>query len=436
MIKYDQEMVLAPSPDRILGINMRYFLMTVLFAVILMSCASPVTSTVVPSSTPAPIQPTNTAIPTITLTLAPTPNPTQTPTVGKSIVVERKCMTLENEIPQDLKLPGAWLKNSAKPYLENLEDNIRYPVPMKGGGYLWRNEGWSAISPDGKLLAYLDGFINATGHGADKWEFHIIKSNGQFLPLKKWTFDTRRILGWAGNNDIVLEVYASGKKYLVYNPFTGDWKEIVIDRKVIVPDKWRDEIVKGGLTDYFNPDEIVFSTVAGYQLYNVQTWEKSIDVKLGEPPAGYAWSPDLSTFLAIPYVNEDGNDLYLLRNGKAFFRFNVFQLTKRETPLAFQSYGNFWGVKWAPDSKKFLVATYNLETIMYLDLLKATVLCVDSKALDTTWNYLSVWSPDSRFLIYYNYENHTNMLIDTEKWRAYKLVLKYDLDIIGWLASP
>jgi hypothetical protein len=215
------------------------------------------------------------------------------------------------------------------------------------------------------------------------------------------------------------------------------WKEIVIDRKIIIPEKRRDEIDKRGLTDYFNPDEIVFFTSNDYQLYNVQTWNKVTDLDLGYFIPTYAWSPDLSTFYIAPYFN-DAKNFYLFRNDKVFLSFNISQLNTKVTGLAVQNYDSFSSPIWAPDSKKFLTQTITQQVIMNLDRLTATILCVDDKALDGAWSDLSVWSPDSRFLIYYNYGNggdSKTMLIDTEKWRAYRLALKYDLDVIGWLAS-
>lgn len=414
--------------------------MTVLFAVILANCAGPVTPTVVPSSTPEPIQSTNTAIPTTTLTLAPTPKPTKTPTVGESIVVEQKCMEPEN-LPQDLKLSGVWIRNPASPYLENLTDNTKYSIPLKGGGKL--DSGWKGnmtISPDGKLLAYLDGFINKAGRATDKWEFRIIKSNGQFLPLKDWTFDTREIIGWANNNEIILKIYSSGQKYIVYDPFTGEKREIIIDKNIInFPFETEDIISEWNTGDYFNPDKIVFYTRDGNQFYDVSTWKRIINIDLGYA-SELAWSPDLSTLLVAPYIDGNQDNLYIIQNDKVFLKLN----------LAVQGYEGIIGYDWSPNSKKFLVGTTSKiamtdkTAIMDLETLQVTVLCINGEKIEQVFRSYNqpAWSPDGRFLIYSYYgensdgEGGRNFLIDTEQWRAYKLVLKYDSDIIGWLANP
>ena len=115
-----------------------------------------------------------------TAKLPPTLVPTPAPAIDVPMVVEGKCMDLEKTLPPGLALTGMWVRNPGAPYLENLENHTRVSIPLKGGGAL-RNgwEGNMAISPDGKLLAYLDGYIKSSGYQTDKWEFRIIQSNGQ-----------------------------------------------------------------------------------------------------------------------------------------------------------------------------------------------------------------------------------------------------------------
>jgi len=351
------------------------------------------------------------------------------------IKLEEKCMTLEEELPSDLQLSGVWVRNRGNPYLENLEDHTKYRIPLEGGGLLDD----ILISPDSKLLAYLDRYVGPDGRGTDKWVFRIVKPNGYLMVLQNWIFDVREILGWASNSEIVLKVYSDGIKYIVYNPFTGEWQEIVIDTNIVY-NPYEEEIISTfGSGDYFNPNMIFFQTLDGNKLYDVRTWKKLLDIDLGYA-ANCSWSPDLASIIIIPYIDGNQENLYVIRNDEVFLKLNVIS-----TGLNTES--NEWisGQTWSPNSQKFIVNSWNKLAIMNLETFELRRICINyDPEFEISYPYSFIWSPDSRFLIlHYDKYNpqgiweYFDILVDTQNMRAFRLSTddRYEFRM-GWLASP
>jgi hypothetical protein len=412
-----------------------YCLSLIILMALISSCAQataistqPITL-VVPSATPpaaviTPIDPTQEYI------------STRTSQPAEEIRLEEQCVKIEEELPSDLHLSGVWIRQNGKPYLENLEDHTRYGVPLAGGEALSH----MAISPDRKLLAYFDGYINPNSGDTDRWEFRILRSNGYLIVLKNWIFDVRQILGWANNSEIVLKVYSKGLKYIVYNPSSGESHEIIIDHNVVSPPyMW--ELITQFRGDSFNPSRIFFLTDAGNFLYSVQTWQKIFDIDIGYFGT-YSWSSDLSTVIISPLGDRN---IYVAKNDNIFLKLNSVEsgLSANNDPID--------AYEWSPDNKKFIVkSAYTFESpsklaIMNLDGFKLKRICIkDDSIFDDGYMYSYVWSPDSRFLIlYYDQQDwrkgieHFDLLIDTENMRAFRLQTSgYSPNRIGWLASP
>ncbi|HEX2995745.1 MAG TPA: hypothetical protein VHP14_13050, partial [Anaerolineales bacterium] len=116
-------------------------------------------------------QPLATLLPSATLSVStntPTPVPTvesiSTPTAQVNAEVAlQECIPVEERMPDDLILSGIWIRNRGKPYLEPMEGGTAYGVPLKGGGIFSTSQGDTAISPDGRYLAYIDTYMDATG---------------------------------------------------------------------------------------------------------------------------------------------------------------------------------------------------------------------------------------------------------------------------------
>jgi len=384
------------------------------------------------SSTEKPKQPVATTVPSATLPVA-TITPVSLPTIQPTpeIKLEEGCMTLEDKLPSNLHLSGVWIRQRANPYLENLEDHTKYRVPLQGGGVLDN----MAISSDSKLLAYLDRYVNSSGKGTDRWEFRILKPNGHLMVLQNWIFDVRGILGWASNTEIVLKVFSTGIKYVVYNPFTGKSREIIIDSN-IVHNSYEDEIVsKFGKGDYFNPNKIIFQTIDGNFLFDMQSWKNLLNIDIGYS-AEYSWSPDLSSIIIIPYIDGNKEDLYVIKDNEIIAQLNI-----NKTGLATDKYEWINGHSWSPDSKKFIMSSWSKVAIFNLETLKLMRVCINGDSEFEVNTYSDIWSPDSRFLIFqyiqHNPNRNYNVFIDTESMRAFKLPISNpNEDQIGWLASP
>jgi hypothetical protein len=359
-----------------------------------------------------------------------------TPTIQpiEEIKLEGECMALEDELPSDLHLSGVLIRQRASPYLENLEDHTKYKVPLEGGGVLDD----MVISPDSKLLAYLDRYVNSSGQGTDKWEFRILKSNGHLMILQNWIFDVRGILGWASNDEIVLKVFSKRIKYIVYNPFNGESREIIID-PAIVYNPYDEIIFHDRFGDYFNPDKIVFQTIDGNKLYDVKTWKKLLNFDLGYI-SRYAWSPDLSTVLINPGTDEDQRNLYIVKNDDVFFKLNAVA-----SGFAVENSDSITGDSWAPNNQKFIIYSWSKLAFMNLETLEVRRLCITyDPEFEISYPFPSIWSPDSRFLIlHYSKYNpqgkweYFDVLIDTQNMRAFKLPTNDRNEYrMGWLAVP
>jgi hypothetical protein len=195
----------------------------------------------VSSCTPATDHPTKTStiLPSAThfiiTTSTPTPGPakviTQTPaSPTPAITVEKDCLTLQEQLPSDRKLEGVMVRNSGKPYLDNLENHLKYGVPLRGGGNLV-NFGTMSISPDGKRLAYLDTYLDTTGRTARTigYALRVTNSSGHSLNMDYWPITYQEILGWKDSENLVIRFYSprgsKSSRIIILNPFTGSWKE-------------------------------------------------------------------------------------------------------------------------------------------------------------------------------------------------------------------
>ncbi len=343
-------------------------------------------------------------------------------------------MALE-EISSDLQLSGVWIRQRGNPYLENLGDHTKYKVPLKGGGALEN----IAISPNGELLAYMDRYVESSGRGTDKWDFLVLKPDGHLIVLPNWVFDVRGILGWASNREIALKIYEKELKYIVYNVFSGEWREIPFDPKIFNGRKNDDLMSPFGEGSYFNPNQILFETTNGSILYNIQPWKKLLDFDLGYG-ADFSWSPDLSSIIINTYIDGEKNTLHVVKDNK-----DILQLNADKTGLATHDHEWIEGKSWSPNSRKFVVSSSSKLAVMDLEKLKLNRICIQNDP-EFELSYMSpyVWSPDSQFLVvhYTKYNpgseyEYYDILIDTETMHAFKVPSpNRNDDLLGWLASP
>jgi len=414
-----------------LNAGLVYFMVVI----VIVGCVSPAKSSKPQAATSSASSATlpviaDTPIPSLAANILSSP----TVQLAPEVKLEGECMALEEELPSDLHLSGVWIRNRGNPYLENLEDHTNYRIPLEGGGVLDD----MVISPDSKLLAYLDRYVSSGGQGTDKWEFRIIKSNGHLIVLQNWIFDVRGILGWASNNEIVLRVFSKGIKYIVYNPFNGESREIIID-PTIVYNPYDEIIFHDRFGDYFNPDKIIFQTIDGNKLYNVKTWKKLLNFDLGYI-SRYAWSPDLSTVLINPGTDEDKGNLYIVKNDDVFLKLNAVT-----SGFTTENSDGIAGDSWAPNNQKFIINSWSKLAFINLETLKVRRLCITyDPEFEISYPYPTIWSPDSRFLIlHYSKYNpqgkweYFDILIDTQNMRAFKLPTNDRNEYrMGWLTAP
>ena len=146
---------------------------------------------------------TATAVPN-TSTPLPIPSPTLSST--PTIQIEDRCLALEESLPNDLQLEGAWMRQSGKPYLENLEENLRYRIPLDGGAALHTYNGYWAVSPNGEWLAYLDPILDVSERitRTKGFSLRVIHSSGDFLSMDYWPADFQTIQYWIDKENLLL----------------------------------------------------------------------------------------------------------------------------------------------------------------------------------------------------------------------------------------
>jgi len=293
----------------------------ILLILILTACAPQPASTpakpiVLPNATPVVASPAPTSTPRIILATATSrPQPTATPTLTES------CLSLEAELPADLKLPGVWVYNPGSPYLENLAENTVYSVPLEGGGQLSTAPGDMAISPDGTHMAYIDTYLDTTyRYRTDKRVLRVIRSSGHALDLDYWleVDDWQWIVGWVDDQN--LAIATGNKDVVILNPVTGfrrtfhqpDWVNFKNDTN---PYRW-------DVSNYplYNPTLAWILEHPDYDefaLKNVQTGE-TIWQKTRSDWSSWSWTANQTTF-----VIQLGQAINVFENGKQTATFSL-----------------------------------------------------------------------------------------------------------------
>jgi hypothetical protein len=387
------------------------------------SCLAPDT-TLPPTGTPFPeVTPaTSTGSPTAE---QPT-SASQTQPVELSL--EAGCIPIENEIPADLSFSGSWIRNERTPYLEYLNEGSTYTVPLEGKGLFSTDKGDFAISPDGKYLAYIDIYMNATRHGADKRILRVIKSSGHVLPMDYWTIDWQWIIGWIDNQNLAL---ATGKKEaIILNPFTGEWKKFE-NPKWLSPD----------INDSYFPDLDTYVYVPRYnyvptlnwllletdrqtlEVRDVQSGELIWDMKHGY--VEHVWSGDGSTLALVTTES-----ITLITKDRHVSQFHIPDL----------DVDHFYNVGISPDGRKLISSSSYPDMVFIFNFgdRKISRVCNEGYGIDW-YSSLPSWSPDSWFIIQRIYDSsyeHFDLLVDMQQMRAYKLVSGEFQHRLVWLAPP
>jgi WD40 repeat protein len=379
------------------------------------------------------------AITTSTSTPEPTKVVIQTSTSPSSaITIEKDCLTLQEQPPSDLNLEGVMVRNSRKPYLDNLENHLKYDIPLRGGGTLLDYFFIPiSISPDGKRLAYLDTYLDTSGRAprTTGYALRVMNPSGHSLNMDYWPTTYQRILGWKDSENLVIQLYSpigdKSSRIIILDPLTGNWKEFQKPTWLTQPDR------EGSFLMDFNPklDKVILGIKDHYEVREVE----SGDLIFGDESTGrfteYAWSPDGTSVVA---ASEDGRTLHVIRGKNEVLHINILKEKIASSRVGFD------GLIWSPDSKKILVKTYEEQLMIDLENNKILNLCFNDPQLNFS-DYNPFTSPDGKYVIthmywhqkgnLYNYQ-HSDILIDLDKMEAYQLPTKEGDDRIAWLAVP
>ena len=379
-------------------------------------------------ATPTAISPSSTALPTEAMVAtASTPETVEvldlaTPTPENYSLVEKKYLTVEDGIPANLSLTGVWIRNRSRPYLNNIENQIDYGIPLYGGSVLSPYD--MAVSPDGKWLAYTDTYLDTSTHKANSKILRVINSAGHSLDMDYWRVDWQSIIGWIDNKHLALIIHGSKTEIVSLNPFKGKWEKIPGLDDYMTDSYWYPIAFNVKL------DKVVMKADNKVVLKDVMTgkvlWQSASDNEIV-----VTWNQDGSTLAVV-----SSQILYIIDSNQEIANFDLKKLDILET-----KYMIIHDLIWSPDGKKILITTYNKLLVLDTTLPKITDFCFSDTKMDYGW-YTPVWSPDSRFIItYISHWSppywHSETLLDIDQGYAYKLPTpRYDQDRIGWLAKP
>jgi hypothetical protein len=408
----------------------KHFYILLLVLLISISACAPIASNhtgvnKVDNSTPLP----PTTIPVLELPAAtPTASPTVLSPKPEATVFQKmikKCLKVEWQIPDDLALSGVWVINPGFPKLKNLDDQMFYGVPLKGGGSLRAYRGNLAISPSGQHMAYIDSYLSGYPTRTEKRVLRVIRSSGHSLDMSYWPEEWQSVFGWVDDQNVYL--YTSRNEIVILNPLTGVWRIFEQPEWMEKPDDysygyWRSPNLSPNLEWALDRSE-----KGKIAIRNVQTgetvWEKNAD-----PWTEWKWSSD-NTTTAI--ASEE--TIYVVVNGQQTAEFDLDAL----------GYSRPYNVALSFDGQKLAFGTstgggYDRQ-LTIIDIAEHKLIRLCDGNYRSAWDG-PIWSPDGRFLlqkVHHNSRYETfDVLVDTQTLRAYFSESGYYEGPIAWLAKP
>jgi len=397
-----------------------------------------------PSAQP-PIIPSTTAfVVADTPTPLPTPNISSSPTVQPtpSISIEKGCLTLEEQLPQDLYLTGVWLRQPGNPYLENLDENTKYRIPINKNDALINYDGYFSISPNGKWLAYLDADVDTSSRisRTNGYSLRVINSSGHSLSMGYWPLNFQRIYGWSDDEHLMIELnYFSdnNRRLIILNPFSGKWVELSNPdwlNSLDIENSWFNP-------NKYNPrlDDVIINMTDHSELRNFKTGE----LIFGNLKSGLftdsSWSLD-GTMLEI--TMKDSTVIHIFQNMSEVLKMDVVKYGLVSPDYYGQIY--FSNLQWSLNNKKLLLETYSESFVLDIDKQEIYILCFNDKSLELEqYNPSFFYSRDGQYVVTHlllkgeNYDyQFFDVLIDLINKRAYRLPTPNNQDRIGWLVSP
>jgi hypothetical protein len=392
-------------------------------------------------STPTPLPaPITTLAPSATAVLPtetpmPLPSPTVTATATPEIRFKRQCLPVQdravtlNEVASGTILVARWKGPSVEYYesmsaLIDIQTGKEYQLPSNPNS---KNSTFisSEISPDRKMYAQLE----------------VIDQENKPIKNAVWVFDARTYLvtkltfnrtdlvwlHWLDNERLIIDTEKYGTLLLV-NPFTGEQQTLADELPDLYPYElnkknfpWHPVVYSPDLewVAYYSEYGDSDGYFLGYVLYDLNSknilWKK-------ESANTLILSPDGEIFTLATAGTIDNNQLYLFNRSEQL-------KTVLDKSLPHEPGGQF---SWSPDSR--YIAFWNAESLMIYDRQMDWVFdtCISSNL-----GVYPRWSPDSKQLIVYvsGYSTET-MLVDWQEKLAYKIKeIPHDGIMFEWMNS-
>lgn len=351
---------------------------------------------------------TSTPLPSVENTSTPTPEPTPERLLGQN------CIPVEENLPEGL-ISGVWVRGNKQPYLEPAGNRI----PLKGGGNFSTGKRDMAVSPDGKYLAYIDAYLDATGQGTKSRILRIIDASGQPVSLNNWLVDWQWLIGWKDHQHLAL--LTANQELFLLEPFAGTWEQLPqpawLGNLDVIRFAYQDE-----WPYYYSPslNSILVRSGNNLELRDFQTGRTLYQAQ-GDLQS-VNWSADGSTLVI---------GLYKLLNVIPVHGGQVLSVDLRMLDIDAVLFPTL-----SPDGQQLIFSGLNSGKLFLLDVEQREVraLCNDE------FNYWgpAVWSPDHRFVIQEVDKSDSgefDLLIDTQQMRAYKLV-SGSKHRQAWLTAP
>ncbi|MCG2786694.1 MAG: hypothetical protein L6461_16510 [Anaerolineae bacterium] len=386
--------------------------------------------------------PTNTPAPTATAVLPPAPLPsaTLTATITPEIRFTRQCLPVQNrEVVLNEVASGTILVTWEGPSVEyyeslsaliDLQTGNEYQLPSslysERSGFIS-----SEASPDRKLYAKLEVLFDRNrGKPGLKYIGNAVQVfDARANLVTKLTFNRSDLvwLHWLDNERLIIDTEQYGTLLLV-NPFTEEQQTLADELPGLYPYElnkknfpWYPVVYSPDLkwVAYYSEQRDSNGYFLGYVLYDLSSkqilWKK-------ESPTTLRLSPDGEIFTLATAGTIDNNQLYLFnRSGQL--------KTVLDKSLPHEPGGMF---SWSPDSR--YIAFWNVESLMIYDRQMDWVFdtCISSNR-----GVYPRWSPDSKQMIVYvsGYSTET-MLVDWQEKLSYKIKeLPHDGIMFEWMNS-
>ncbi len=368
-------------------------------------------------------EPITSKTPTITPSAIPTSTPSETEATS-SFSFHRQCIEVLNGHPQT-SLPGVLVLDNSRTgiYFLNMTDYTRHTFPITPGGFLPSLR--SAVSPDGKWLAYLESFVDEHGNW-NSLKLRLINADGLRKILPYWIPDWQAINAWLDNEHLILSLPDRPPgAVIVLNVFSGQWYEF----SPILPNIKISDYFYLYPTVFYDPT-LSFAVYSGFNieyLADIETqkvlWHKDVD------EFSPAWSPIGKQFLVsvnhrLLLINTTGSETLIL------------DLVNTDIP--FTDWSDIGNMSWSPDGSKIAVWLGNPPRLGIIDMITKKIkdLCITGVYYPSS---SLIWSTDGQYIAITEKSDNWGFSSDfviVSLFEGYAYRIAEDVTPIGWLINP